>query len=103
MTTTPTTHKEHTMNTTITPTPTMAQRFAAHDAQRAAERDGNFTLARVLRAASYADGFPHSYSDDVVATSRALIVAIADGDPDGNAGSLVGRMADFYANGRVLA
>lgn len=92
-----------TMTNTHTTTPTTAQRFAAHDLQRAAERDGNFTLARALRAASYADGFPHSYSDDVVATSRALIIAMADGDPDGNAASLVGRMADFYANGRVFA
>lgn len=88
--------------TTTTATPTVAQRFAAHDAQRAAERAGNFTLARALRAASYADGFPHSYTPEAVRVGRALIVAVADGD-DANAVMLVVAMSDMLADGRVLA
>lgn len=88
--------------TTTATTPTVAQRFAAHDAQRDAERGGSLTLAKALRAASYADGFPHSYTDEAVRVGRALIVAIADED-DANASMLVVAMTDMLADGRVLA
>ena len=91
-----------TTTNTTTVTPTVAQRLTARDAQRDAERGGSLTLARALRAASYADGFPHSYTAEAVRVGRALIVAIADED-DHNAAMLVLAMSDMLADGRVLA
>lgn len=51
--------------------PTVAQRFAAHDLYRGLYPGSR--LARGLRAASYWDGFPASYSAAQVAAGRALI------------------------------
>ena len=64
--------------TTAATIPTVAQRFAAQAAQRDAERGGSLTLVRALRSAAWADGFPHSYTDEAVRVGRALIVAVAE-------------------------
>ena len=84
-----TTTNHYVVNASRVPTP--AQRVEARERVRGIERElfetnatieAWYALVAPFRSADYADGFPHSYTEQAVILSRDLIMTVAPGRVD---------------------